>query len=113
MFKKIIVVVSVMMSVHAHCSEYNRTFYTYSDEQNTVKVAKVYQTIHYSSTGIWFLKQSFSYVSGRGSIPTSYKCFNGYPYDPIKNKSQAWLNTDSALKGCERAKQEALKQADL
>lgn len=52
MFKKIIVVVSVMMSVHAHCSEYNRTFYTYSDEQNTVKVAKVVQTLHLSRSGI-------------------------------------------------------------
>ncbi len=89
-------------------SEYDRTFYTYSDEANTVKVAKVVQTLH-QSNGIWFLKQHFSYVNGGGPDFYGYKCFNGYPYNPLTNLSQSWLSTDSKLSRCERAKQELMK----
>jgi hypothetical protein len=112
MIRKIITVAAILFCSTSQANDYNRTFYTYSDPNNTVKVAKVVQTLHLSTSGIWYLKQNFTYVSGRGTIPTAYKCFNGYPYNPLENLSQSWLNTNSSLRGCERAKQELMKQHD-
>ncbi len=89
-------------------SEYDTTFYTYSDEANTIRVAKVVQTLH-QSNGIWYLKQHFSYVNGGGPDFVGYKCFNGYPYNPLINKSQSWLGTNSKLSGCAKSKQELMK----
>lgn len=112
MVKKFLSLIAVIYCSISYASEHNRTFYTYADEQNTVKVARVVQTLHLSTSGIWYLKQSFNYVSGSGYIPTAYKCFNGFPYDPLINLTSSWINTDASLRGCKRVREEVMKQAE-